>query len=91
MDGRYAVLRAIPEAQALDTANDVLALSQEGRLHLVAAHSAHVQDDWGEYLNAVDRIDQTFRIIRDTARRWADDVTAAPQVDPNQLPLRLAA
>lgn len=91
MDGRFAVIRAIPEAKALDTANDVLAPSQEGRLHLVAAHSAHVQDDWGEYLNAVDRIDLTFRLIRDSARRWADDVTNAPQIDPDQLPLQLAA
>lgn len=87
MDGRFAVIRAIPEAQALDVANDVLALSQEGRLHLVAAHSAHVADDWGEYLHAVDRIDRTFRDIRDTARRWADDVNSAPAISPGQLPL----
>ena len=87
MDGRCVVIRAIPEVKALDTANDVLALSQEGRLHLVAAHSAHVADDWGEYLHAVDRIDRTFRDIRDVSRRWADDVMNAPQIDPNQLPL----
>lgn len=91
MDRRMAVYRAIAECRALDAANDVLALSQEGRVHLVAAHSAHVQDDWGQYLNAVDRIDQTFRQIRDSARRWADDVMAAPVIDPNQLPLQLAA
>lgn len=91
MDGRFAVLRAIPEAKALDTANDVLALSQEGRVRLVQAHTAHVQDDWAKYLDAVDRIDRTFRDIRDTARRWADDVTAAPQISPDQLPLQLAA
>jgi hypothetical protein len=91
MDRRVAVYRAIAECRALDTANDVLALSQEGRVRLVQAHSAHVADDWSKYLDAVDSINTTFVRIADTARLWADDVTSAPQVHPDQLPLRLAA
>ena len=87
----YSIYRAIPEAKALDAANDVLALSQEGRLHLVKAHTAHVRDDWGAYLDAVDRINRAFADIADTSRRWADDVMAAPQISPDQLPLALAA
>jgi len=91
MDGRYGVLRVLPECTALDRANDVVALSQEGRLRLVQAHSAHVKNDWSRYLDAVDRIDRSFREIGETARRWAADVTEAPQISPDQLPLLLAA
>ena len=91
MDRRVAVFRVLPECKALDTANDVLALSQEGRVRLVQAHSAHVRDDWAAYLDALDRINTTFVHIADTARKWAEDVTSAPQISPDQLPLQLAA
>ena len=102
MDRRFAVLRAIPECRALDTANDVLALSQEGRVRLVmlaqeakalvaAAYEHHVMDDWAGFLDVMDRLDRDLTEIRDASRRWADDVTSAPEIDPDQLPLRLVA
>ena len=91
MDGRYAVLRVIEEGKALDRANDVVALSQEGRLRLVQAHSAHVRNDWSGYLSAVDRINTALISIGDTARDWAADVTSAVEISPDQLPLALAA
>lgn len=102
MDGRYTVLRVLPECTALDRANDVLALSQEGRVHLVQqiqeakrlvllAYERHVMDDWSGFLNAADRLDKTLTDMRDTARLWAEDVMGAPQVSPDQLPLQLAA
>lgn len=91
MDGRCAAFRVLSESQALDRANDVLALSQEGRVRLVQAHQAHVQNDWSRYLDAVDRINSAFVDIGDVARRWVDDVTSAPQISPDQLPLALAA
>lgn len=91
MAGRIGALRVIPEARALDRANDVLAAAQEGRRHLEVAHQAHCMDDWEQYLHAAGRVDLCLREIRDTARQWADDVTGAPKVSPNQLPLRLAA
>lgn len=71
--------------------NDVLALSQEGRLHLERAYQAHVMSDWKHYLDETEAIHRSFVDIRDTARRWADDVRSAPQISPNQLPLQLAA
>jgi hypothetical protein len=78
VDRRFAVVRAIPEARALDAASDIVALTQEGRAHLVRAHAAHVRDDWGAYLDAVDGINTAFVRINTTARRWATDITAAP-------------
>jgi hypothetical protein len=78
VDRRFSVIRAIPESKALDAANDIVALAQEGRVYLVRAHAAHVQDDWGAYLDAVDRINTTFAAIGNTARRWASDISAAP-------------
>lgn len=91
MDGRYAVVRAIPEPVALDAANDVLAAAQEGRQHLEVAHQAHCLDDWKGYLDAAARVDLCLREIRDTARRWAGDVMGAPVVSPDQMPLLWAA
>lgn len=91
MDGRVTTFRVLPECKALDAANDVLALSQEGRVHLVQAHSAHVQDDWASYLDAVDRINTDLVRIGDVARGWASMVSAAPEIHPDQLPLALAA
>lgn len=91
MDARYAVIRAIPETLALDAANDVLALSQEGRVHLAHAYESHVMADWASYLYETERLDQRLRDIRDTARRWADAVIAAPEIHADQLPLRLVA
>lgn len=91
MDGRCRTFRVLPESQALDVANDVLALSQEGRVHLVQAHSAHVADDWAKYLDAVDHINTDLIRIGDVARGWASMVSAAPSVHPDQLPLALAA
>lgn len=91
MDRRMAVYRVIAECRALDTANDVLALSQEGRLHLERAYQAHVMSDWKHYLDETEAIHRSFVDIRDTARRWADDVRSAPQIHPDQLPLQLAA
>lgn len=90
MDGRYSVVRAIPESVALDRANDVLALSQEGREHLAHAYEAHVLSDWASYLFETDRLQRALIGIRDVARLWADDVLAAPEVHPDQLPLQLA-
>lgn len=87
MDGRFAVLRGIPETAALDRANDVLALSQEGRVYLARAYEAHVQDDWSRYLDATSRLHDKLVEIRDVARHWADEVMEAPIVSPNQLTL----
>lgn len=91
MDGRYAVLRLIPECEAMDRANDVLAAAQEGRQHLEKAHQAHCLNDWPNYLNSAGRVDLCLREIRDAARQWADDVSSAPEISPDQLPLQLAA
>lgn len=91
MDGRYAVIRAIPETEALDYAGDVLALAHEGRRDLECAYQAHVMDDWSRFLHHVGRLDETFREITGTARRWAEGVQSAPQICPNQLPLQLVA
>ncbi len=93
MDRRFAVLRVIEEGRALDTANDVLALSQEGRVYLTRIHGAvrSGQVDWDNYLVAADRVNDTFKNIGRWARQWADDVTEAPQISPDQLPLLLAA
>lgn len=89
MDGRFSVVRAIPESVALDRANDVLALSQEGREHLAHAYEAHIVSDWASYLYETDRLNQALVAIRDVARLWADEVRTAPEAQPDQLPLRL--
>lgn len=91
MDGRCSVIRAIPEVRALDAANDVLALSQDGRDDLERAHQAHWMGDAPAFLKYLNRADGSFRAIRDVSRRWADDVMTAPQIDPTQLPLHRAA
>lgn len=102
MDGRCRTFRVLSESKALDTANDVLALSQEGRVRLVmlaqeaqrlveAAYERHVMDDWSGYLALTDRLNRTLIEIRDLGRRWADDVTSSPEISPDQLPLALAA
>jgi hypothetical protein len=39
----------------------------------------------------VDRINTALISIGDTARDWAADVTSAPEISPDQLPLALAA
>ena len=101
MDGRFAVLRAIPECRALDTANDVLALSQEGRVRLVmlaqeakaliaAAYEHHVMDDWAGFLDVMSRLDRDLTEIRDASRRWADDVTSAPEMRAEMTQTRAA-
>lgn len=87
MDARFAVYRLLPECEALDYANDVLALSQEGRTHLERAYQAHVMSDWAGYLHETEDIQRSLLDLRDTARRWADDVMAAPAVCPDQIAL----
>lgn len=60
MDARFAVYRLLPESEALDYANDVLALSQEGRKHLERAYQAHVMSDWAGYLHETENIQRSL-------------------------------
>jgi hypothetical protein len=91
MDGRCRNFRLVSESAALDRANDVLALANEGYGHLDRSHKAHVSGDLDRYLlEAIDCAEALGR-IRNTARRWADDVMGAPEISPDQLPLLLAA
>lgn len=87
MDRRFSIVRAIPESAALDFADDVVALSQQGRAYLVQAHSAHVADNWSAYLDAVDGINTSLVGIKQVADCWRRDVEDAPQISPGQLAL----
>jgi hypothetical protein len=87
LDGRHARFRVLPEASALDYANDVTALAQEGRLHLARAYDAHVQSDWARYLQATEAINAKLIAIGKVAREWAGAVEDAPTVSRGQLSL----
>ena len=85
MDGRYTELAVLPVVRITDATSDITALSYEGDHHLTLAHSAHVKNDWGRYLDAVERIHSTHLAIRDSARRLAGAVEEAPRLSPGQL------
>jgi hypothetical protein len=91
MDGRYGVSRVLPESVALDRANDVAALAAFGQQDCERAHQAYAMDDHRNGLINLDSAHQTFYRIHKLAAAWAADVTSAPEVSPNQLPLLLAA
>ena len=76
---------AASKPRDLDRITDLTALSQEGRLHLVRAHSAHVRNDWKSYLTAVDALDSRLVSIGDIARLWAGEVEMADVISANQL------
>lgn len=88
-DNRYATFRVIAETKALDIANDVAALSHEGRVHLMRAHEAHVKDDWPRYLHASSAVDRKLVAIGAAAREWSGTVLEAPSLTPGQLELML--
>ncbi len=87
IDGRLARFRVLPESSALDYANDITALGQEGRLHLARAYDAHVQGDWARYLQATEAINGKLIAIGRVAREWAGAVEDAPTVTRDQLSL----
>lgn len=89
IDGRYAAFRILPESQALDYANDVRALSQEGRVHLARAYDAHVKDNWPRYLEATEAVNGKLVAIGRVARELAGVVEEAPVVTEGQLSLVL--
>lgn len=87
----FSIYRAIPEAIALDAANDVRALAGEGMTHLQRAYHAHLKDDWMVYLNETqDVVDRLYQ-IGERAKRWAADVEGSPLIPPGQIQLALAA
>lgn len=87
----FSIYRAIPEAVALDAANDVPRLGGGGMTHLERAYHAHVREDWMDFLNETqDVVDRLYQ-IGERAKRWAADVEGSPLISPGQIQLALAA
>ena len=73
------------KVRALDALDDIDALAAETRGHLVASHSAHVQDDWARYLTAVERANRRLLEIRRIARARKGEIESATAMSPDQI------